>query len=154
MPSKGSQYGISSCLEDETIVWSPGETFPSSTIAWISPNDWWKYFHIQEEKPYEPVHEGQSHQMGFQVLVLNVSLNPDIYSTLICTWIKMGAMYSVLWKSGVVSLCEKLKNMCYYVFFDNFFTRSKLLIMLSEMGIYATETVRANRKQMLNFDTR
>ena len=66
----------------------------------------------------------------------------------------MGAMYSVLWKSGVVSLCEKLKNMCCYVFFDNFFARSKLLIMLSEMGIYATETVRANRKQMLNFDTR
>ena len=100
------------------------------------------------------MHEEQSHQMGFQVLVLNVSLNPDIYSTLICTCVKMGAMYSFLWESGVVSLCQKLKNMCCYKFFDNFFTSSKLLIKLPEMGIYATEMVSAHRKQMLNFDTR
>ena len=93
--------------------------------------------------------EGQSHQMGFQVLVLNVSLNPDIYSTLICTWVKKGAMYLVLWESVIVSLCQKLKNMCCYVLFHNFFLSSKLLIKLSEMGIYATETVRAKRKHML-----
>ena len=61
---------------------------------------------------------------------------------------KKGSTELGLGESVVVSLCQKLKNMPCYVFFDKFFTSSKLLMKLSEMGIYATGTVRANRKHI------
>ena len=67
------------------------------------------------------------------------------------TELSLGYMVSgMVWymESVVVSLCQKLKNMHCYVFFDSFFTSPKLLIKLSEMVIYATGTVRANRKHM------
>ena len=51
-------------------------------------------------------------------------------------------------ESVVLSLCQKLKDTHCFVFFDNFFTSPALLVKLLEMGIYATGTVRANRKTM------
>ena len=53
-----------------------------------------------------------------------------------------------LGESVVFSLCQNLKDMHCFVFFDNFFTSPALLVKLLEMGIYATGTVRANRKNM------
>ena len=53
-----------------------------------------------------------------------------------------------LGESVVLSLCQKLKDTHCFVFFDNFFTSAALLVTLLEMGIYATGTVRANRKNM------
>ena len=53
-----------------------------------------------------------------------------------------------LGESVVLSLCQKLKDTYCYVFFDNFFTSPTLLLKLLEMGIYATGTVKANRKHM------
>ena len=53
-----------------------------------------------------------------------------------------------LGESVVPSLCQKLKDTHSFVFFDNFFTRSALLVKLLEMGIYAIGTVMANRKNM------
>ena len=47
----------------------------------------------------------------------------------------------------ILSLCQKLKD-C-FALFDNFFTTSPaLLVKLLGMGIYATGTVRAQRKYM------
>ena len=51
-------------------------------------------------------------------------------------------------ESVVLSLSQKLKDTYCYVFFDNYFTSPTLLVKLLEMGIYATGTVRANRKHM------
>ena len=51
-------------------------------------------------------------------------------------------------ESAILSLCQKLKDTHCFVFFDNFFTSPALLVKLLEMGIYATGTVRANRKDM------
>ena len=48
----------------------------------------------------------------------------------------------------VLSLSQKLKDTRCFVFFDNFFTSPVLLVKLSEMRIYATGTVNANRKNM------
>ena len=48
----------------------------------------------------------------------------------------------------ILSLRQKLKDRHCFVFFDNFFTSPALLVKLLEMGIYATGTVRANRKNM------
>ena len=48
----------------------------------------------------------------------------------------------------VLSLCKKLKDTHCFVFFDDFFTSPALLVKLLEMGVYATGTVRANRKNM------
>ena len=45
-------------------------------------------------------------------------------------------------------LCQKLKDAHCFVFFDNFFTSPPLLVKLLEMGIYATGTVKANRKNI------
>ena len=53
-----------------------------------------------------------------------------------------------LGESVVLSLCQKLKDTHCFVFFDKFFTSPALLVKLLEMGIYATGTVRANRKNM------
>ena len=53
-----------------------------------------------------------------------------------------------LGESVVLSLCQKLKDTHCFVFFDNFFTSPSLLVRLLEIGIYATGTVRANRKNM------
>ena len=53
-----------------------------------------------------------------------------------------------LGESVVLSLCQKLNDTYCYVFFDNYFTSPTLLVKLLEMGIYATGTVRANRKHM------
>ena len=53
-----------------------------------------------------------------------------------------------LGESVILSLCQKLKDTHCFVFFDNFFTSPALLVKLLEMGIYATGTVRANRKNM------
>ena len=53
-----------------------------------------------------------------------------------------------LGESVIFSLCQKLKDTHCFVFFDNFFTSPALLVKLLEMGIYATGTVRANRKNM------
>ena len=53
-----------------------------------------------------------------------------------------------LGESVVLSLRQQLKDTHCFVFFDNFFTRPALLVKLLEMGIYATGTVRANRKIM------
>ena len=52
-----------------------------------------------------------------------------------------------LGESVVLSLCQKLKH-TRYVFFDNYFISPTLLVKLLEIGIYATDTVRANRKHM------
>ena len=52
-----------------------------------------------------------------------------------------------LGESVVLSLCQKLKH-THYVFFDNYFISPTLLVKLLEIGIYATDTVRANRKHM------
>ena len=48
----------------------------------------------------------------------------------------------------VLSLCQKLKDTHCFVFFSNFFTSPALLVKVLEMGIYATGTVRANRKNI------
>ena len=53
-----------------------------------------------------------------------------------------------LGESVILSLCQKLKDTHCFVFFDNFFTSPALLVKLLEMGIYATGTVRTNRKNM------
>ena len=53
-----------------------------------------------------------------------------------------------LGESVVLSLCQKLKYTHCFVFFDNVFTTPALLVQLLEIGIYATGTVRANRKNM------
>ena len=53
----------------------------------------------------------------------------------------------------VLSLCKNLKNSYCYVFFDNFFTSPNLMLKLFEDGIYATGTVRSNRKHMPNLKT-
>ena len=58
-----------------------------------------------------------------------------------------------LGESVVLSLCENLKNSYCYVFFDNFFTSPNLMLKLFEDGIYATGTVRSNRKHMPNLKT-
>ena len=80
-------------------------------------------------------------------------------------WFRCGAKYGCLYEfdiylgkkgntqfglgeSVVLSLCQKLKDRHFFVFFDNFFTSPALLVKLLEMGIYATGTVRANRKNM------
>ena len=49
-----------------------------------------------------------------------------------------------LGESVILSLCQKLKDTHCFVFFDNFFTIPALLVKLLAMGIYATDTVRAN----------
>ena len=51
-------------------------------------------------------------------------------------------------ESVILSLCQKLKDMHCFIFFDNFFASPALLVKLLEMGIYATGTVRANRKNI------
>ena len=51
-------------------------------------------------------------------------------------------------ESVILSLCQKLKDTHCFVFFDNFFTSPALLLKLLEMGIYATGTVRTNRKNV------
>ena len=53
-----------------------------------------------------------------------------------------------LGESVVLSLCQKLKDTHCFVFFGNFFTSPALFVKLLEVGIYATGTVRANRKNM------
>ena len=53
-----------------------------------------------------------------------------------------------LGESVVLSLCENLKDNYCYVFFDNFFRSPDLMLKLFEDGIYATGTVRSNRKHM------
>ena len=53
-----------------------------------------------------------------------------------------------LGESVALSMCQKLKDTHCFVFFDNFFTSPALLVKLFEMGIYATGTARANRKNM------
>ena len=58
-----------------------------------------------------------------------------------------------LGESVVLSLCENLKNSYCYVFFDNFFTSPNLMLKLFEDGIYATGTVRSNRKHMPTLKT-
>ena len=54
----------------------------------------------------------------------------------------------VLGESVVLYLCQNLKNSYCYKFFDNFFTSPNLMLKLFEDGIYATGTVRSNRKPM------
>ena len=49
-------------------------------------------------------------------------------------------------ESVIFSLYQKLKDTHCFVFFDNFFTSPALLVKLLEIGIYATGTARANRK--------
>ena len=44
--------------------------------------------------------------------------------------------------------CARSSNTHCFVFFDNFFTSPALLVKMLEMEIYATGTVRANRKNM------
>ena len=78
-------------------------------------------------------------------------------------WFRCGAKYGYLYefdmylgKEGntefglgetvIPSLCQKLKDTHCFVFFHNFFTSPALLVRLLEIGIYATGTVRANRK--------
>ena len=51
-------------------------------------------------------------------------------------------------ESVALSLCQMLKDTHCFVFFDNFFTSPTLLVKLLEMGIYATGTVRTNRKNV------
>ena len=53
-----------------------------------------------------------------------------------------------LGESFVLSLCQKFKDTHCFAFFDNFYTSPALLVKLLEMTIYATGTVRANRKNM------
>ena len=53
-----------------------------------------------------------------------------------------------LGESVILSLCQKLKDTHCFVFFDNFFTSPPLLVKLLEMGIDATGTVKANRKNI------
>ena len=53
-----------------------------------------------------------------------------------------------LGESVVLSLCKSLENSHCHVFFDNFFTSPTLMLKLSEKGIYATGTVRSNRKHL------
>ena len=53
-----------------------------------------------------------------------------------------------LGESVVLSPCKNLKSRYCYVFFDNFFTSPNLILKLFEDGIYATGTVRSNRKHM------
>lgn len=48
----------------------------------------------------------------------------------------------------VKNLSESLKNMNAHLTFDNFFTSSTLLEDLQKQGIYATGTVRSNRKDL------
>jgi len=48
---------------------------------------------------------------------------------------------------------KELKNTNCYVFFDNFFTSPLLIAKLLGNGIYATETVRSNRKHMSTLKT-
>ena len=54
-------------------------------------------------------------------------------------------------ESVVLTLCKNLKNSYCYVFFDNFFTSPNLMLKLFEDGIYATGTIRSNRKHMPTF---
>ena len=61
---------------------------------------------------------------------------------------KKGKTESGLGESVVLSLCQELKDTNCFVFFDNVFTSPALLVKLLEIGIYATGTVRANRKNM------
>ena len=61
---------------------------------------------------------------------------------------KKGNTKSGLGESVILSLCQKLKDMYCFVFFDNFFISPALFVKLLEMGIYVTGTVRANRKNM------
>ena len=51
-----------------------------------------------------------------------------------------------LGESVVLSLCECLKDINFYVYFDNFFTSPTLMAKLLENGINGIGTVRANRK--------
>ena len=51
-------------------------------------------------------------------------------------------------KSAILSLCQKLKDMHCFVFFDHFFKSPALLVKLLEIGIYVTGTVWANQKNM------
>ena len=53
-----------------------------------------------------------------------------------------------LGESTFLTLCQKLKDTHCFVFFENFFTSVALLVKLLEIGIYATGTVRVNRKNM------
>ena len=53
-----------------------------------------------------------------------------------------------LGESVILSLYQKLKDTHCFVFFDNFFTSPALLVKLLEMGIYATDTVRADRNNI------
>ena len=62
---------------------------------------------------------------------------------------KSGNTKFSLGESVVLSLCQKFKDMLCFVFFDNFLTSPALLVKLLQMGIYATGTVGANRKNML-----
>ena len=61
---------------------------------------------------------------------------------------KTGNTEFVLGESVILPLCQKLKDMHCFVFFDNFFTCPALLVKLLEMRIYVTGTVRTNRKNM------
>ena len=61
---------------------------------------------------------------------------------------KKGNTIFGLGESVILPLCQKLKDTHCFIFFDNFFTSPALLVKLLEMGIYATGTVRANRKSM------
>ena len=53
-----------------------------------------------------------------------------------------------LGESAILSLCQKLKDTHYFVFFDNSFTSPAPLVKLLEMGTYATGTVRVNLKNI------
>ena len=76
-----------------------------------------------------------------------VALNLDIYATWIYTWVNKGAQ-NLVFENVVVSLCQTLKKYALLCSFDICFASPKLLINLSEMGIYPNGLVRANRKHM------
>ena len=66
----------------------------------------------------------------------------------ICIWERKKKTEFGLGESVILSLCQKLKDTHCFVFFDNFFTSPALLVKLLEMGIYATDTVRADRNNI------
>ena len=58
-----------------------------------------------------------------------------------------------LGESVALSFCENLENSYCYVFFENFLTSPNFMLKLFEDEIYATGTVRSNRKHMPTFKT-
>ena len=56
-----------------------------------------------------------------------------------------------LGESVALSFCENLENSYCYVFFGNFFTSPNFMLKLFEDEIYATGTVRSNRRHMPTF---